>query len=171
MTLCKLEDCSARMSSELSDLIRTGLTKQIERNGTKWLILKVILELCCTFVIGHISSEMQPTIPLEMPVPSQGHCGFPSFSVVDWFCLFVDLWVLPFRLEDCSVFGNFVITLMQHHKNKLYIVMFRKKNKNKQTNKQTNKQKHLKDNKWYHQISMSYFTLSIVLDDNQMDHQ
>ena len=44
-----------------------------------------------------------------MPVPSQGHCGFPSFQVVDWFWLFVDLWVLPFSLEDCSVFGNFVI--------------------------------------------------------------
>jgi hypothetical protein len=29
---------------------------------------------------------------------------------VDWFCLFVDLWVLPFPLEDCSVFGNFGIT-------------------------------------------------------------
>ena len=26
-------------------------------------------------------------------------------------CLFIDLWVLPFPLEDCSVFGNFVITL------------------------------------------------------------
>ena len=88
MTLCKLEDCSARMLSELSDSIRTWLTKQIERNGTKWLILKVILELCCTFVIGHISSEMQ------------------------------------------------------HHKNKLYTIMFKKK-----PNKQTNKQKHLKDNK------------------------
>jgi hypothetical protein len=47
-----------------------------------------------------------------MPVPSQGHCGFPSFPVVDWFCLFVDLWVLPFPLEDCSVFGNFVFTLI-----------------------------------------------------------
>jgi hypothetical protein len=55
---------------------------------------------------------IQPTISLEMPVPSQGHCGFPSFPVVDWFCLFVDIWVLPFPLEDCSVFGNFVITLM-----------------------------------------------------------
>ena len=85
MTLCKLEDCSACMSSELSNLIRTGLTKQIERNGTKWLILKVILELCCTFVIGHISSEMQ------------------------------------------------------HHKNRLYIIMFRKKTKNKQTYKNTSK--------------------------------
>ena len=47
-----------------------------------------------------------------MPIPSQGNCGFPSFPVVDWFCPFVDLWVLPFPLEDCSVFGNFVITLI-----------------------------------------------------------
>jgi hypothetical protein len=37
-----------------------------------------------------------------MLVPSQGHWGFPSFPVVDWFFLFVDLWVLPFPLEDCS---------------------------------------------------------------------
>jgi hypothetical protein len=41
-----------------------------------------------------------------------GPLRFPSFPVVDWFCLFVDLWVLPFPLEDCSVFGNFVITLI-----------------------------------------------------------
>jgi hypothetical protein len=27
--------------------------------------------------------------PLEMPVPSQGHYGFHSFPVVDWFCLFI----------------------------------------------------------------------------------
>jgi hypothetical protein len=37
---------------------------------------------------------IQPTISLEMPVPSQGHYGFHSFPVVDWFCLFVYLWVL-----------------------------------------------------------------------------
>ena len=37
-----------------------------------------------------------------------------SFPVVDWFCLFIDLWVLNFPLEDCSVFGNFVITLIQY---------------------------------------------------------
>jgi hypothetical protein len=55
---------------------------------------------------------IQPTISLEMPVPSQGHCGFPSFPVVDWFCLFVDLWVLPFPLEDCPVFGNLVFSLI-----------------------------------------------------------
>jgi hypothetical protein len=27
-------------------------------------------------------------------------------------CLFVDIWVLPFPLEDFSVFGNFVVTLI-----------------------------------------------------------
>ena len=32
---------------------------------------------------------IQPTIALEMPVPSQGHYGFHSFPVVDWFCLFI----------------------------------------------------------------------------------
>ena len=40
------------------------------------------------------------------------HYGFHSFSVVDWFCLFIYLWVLTFPLEDCSEFGNFVITLI-----------------------------------------------------------
>ena len=47
-----------------------------------------------------------------MPVPSQGHYGFHSFPVVDWFCLFIYLWVLTFPLLDCSEFGNFVITLI-----------------------------------------------------------
>ena len=51
-----------------------------------------------------------------MHVSSQGHCGFPSFPVVDWFCLFVDLRVLPFPLEDCSVFGNFFITLISKYR-------------------------------------------------------
>jgi hypothetical protein len=30
-------------------------------------------------------------ISLEMPVPSQGHYGFPRFPVIDRFCLFVYL--------------------------------------------------------------------------------
>ena len=29
------------------------------------------------------SNLIQPTISLEMPVPSQDHCGFHSFPVVD----------------------------------------------------------------------------------------
>ena len=41
---------------------------------------------------------IQPTISLEMPVPSQGHYGFHSFPVVDWFCLFIYLCVLTFPL-------------------------------------------------------------------------
>jgi hypothetical protein len=47
-----------------------------------------------------------------MPVPSQGHYGFHSFPVVDWFCLFIYLWVLTFPVLDCSEFDNFVITLI-----------------------------------------------------------
>jgi hypothetical protein len=31
-------------------------------------------------------------------IPSQGHNGFHSFPVVDWFCLFIYLWVLTFPL-------------------------------------------------------------------------
>jgi hypothetical protein len=38
-----------------------------------------------------------------MPVSSQGHYGFHSFPVVDWFCLFIHLRVLTFPLLDCSV--------------------------------------------------------------------
>jgi hypothetical protein len=44
--------------------------------------------------------------------PSQGHYDFHSFPVVEWFCLFIYLWVLTFPLLDCSEFGNFVITLI-----------------------------------------------------------
>jgi hypothetical protein len=51
-----------------------------------------------------------------MPVLSQSHYGFHSFPVVDWFCLFINLWVLTFPLEDCSEFGNVVITLMSYIK-------------------------------------------------------
>ena len=31
-------------------------------------------------------------------LPCQGHYGFHSFPVVDWFCLFIYLWVLTFPL-------------------------------------------------------------------------
>jgi hypothetical protein len=43
-----------------------------------------------------LSNLIQPTISLEMPVPCQGHYGFHSFPIVDWFCLFIYLWVLTF---------------------------------------------------------------------------
>jgi hypothetical protein len=43
-------------------------------------------------------SLIQPTISLEISVPSQGHYGFHSFPVVDWFFLFIYLCVLTFPL-------------------------------------------------------------------------
>ena len=69
---------------------------------------------CLTNVLSYAKVDLYQVRVLcqGWPVPSQGHCGFPTFPVVDWFCLFVDLWVLPFPLEDCSMFGNFVITLI-----------------------------------------------------------
>ena len=62
-----------------------------------------------------------------MPVPSQGHYGFHSFPVVDWFCLFIYmyLWVLTFPLEDCSEFGNLVITLIYNDNNNLRLFVRR----------------------------------------------
>ena len=56
---------------------------------------------------------IQPTISLKIPVSGQGHYGFYSFPVVEWFGLFIYLWVLTFPLEDCLEFGHFVITLIQ----------------------------------------------------------
>jgi hypothetical protein len=64
---------------------------------------------CCLVLIMHFILHQ---LIVYSTIDLQGHCGFPSFPVVDWFCLFVDLWVLPFCLKDCSVFGNFVITLI-----------------------------------------------------------
>ena len=72
---------------------------------------------------------IQPINSLEMPVPSQSHCDFPSFSVVNWLCLFVDIWVLPFPLEDCLVYGNFVITLICDGSGFLRVLRFPSANK------------------------------------------
>ena len=44
------------------------------------------------------------------PVWRWSSCRSSSQFSVCWLILSVDLWVLPFPLEDCSVFGNFVIT-------------------------------------------------------------
>ena len=48
-------------------------------------------------------------LSLEMPVPSQGHYGFHNFLVVDWFCLFINLWVLTFL---CKIVRSSVILLL-----------------------------------------------------------
>ena len=59
--------------------------------------IKIVIYLKHKFK-GKWQNLIQPTISLEMPVPSQGHYGFHSFPVVDWFCLFIYLWVLTFPL-------------------------------------------------------------------------
>jgi hypothetical protein len=49
----------------------------------------VYLFICVISLIGIVYSSdivfnlTEPTISLEMPVPSQGHYGFHSFQVVD----------------------------------------------------------------------------------------
>jgi len=45
-----------------------------------------------------------------MPVPSQGHYGFPSFPVVDWFCLFV--YKYEFCLSLWKIVRSSVILLL-----------------------------------------------------------
>jgi hypothetical protein len=75
-----------------------------------------------------------------MPVPSQGHYGFHSFPVFDWFCLFIYLWVLTFPLEDYSEFGNFVITLIYKYTYYAHIISQKVCN--------NNKRRTMKNNNW-----------------------
>ena len=50
-------------------------------------------------------STIQPTISLEMTLPSQGHYGFHSFPVVDWFfCLYTyEFWLSLWKIVRSSV--------------------------------------------------------------------
>jgi hypothetical protein len=73
-----------------------------------------------------------------MPVPSQGHYGFHSFPVFDWFCLFIYLWVLTFPLEDYSEFGNFVITLIYKYTYYAHIISQKVCNNNKRRTMKNN---------------------------------
>jgi hypothetical protein len=41
-----------------------------------------VVELLTMLVVRFLGNLIQPTISLEMPVPSQGHYGFHSFLVV-----------------------------------------------------------------------------------------
>ena len=88
-------------------------TLLIEFGTALTTILPILIQYCYKYCYSDSRNlwavMIQPTISLEMPVPSQGHYGFHSFPVVDWFCLFIFLWVLTFPLEDRSEFGNFVI--------------------------------------------------------------
>ena len=70
----------------------------------------------CTTICRY-NRNRQTLCKSAAPHTSQGHYGFYGFPVVDWFCLFVYLWVLNFPLLDCSEFGNFVITLILRERN------------------------------------------------------
>jgi hypothetical protein len=49
------------------------------------------------------SNLIQPTISLEIPVPSQGHCGFPSL-LTDFVCFLIFEFCLSlWKIARCSV--------------------------------------------------------------------
>jgi hypothetical protein len=62
-----------------------------------------VVSLRSKFACRHLHSRA------DNPVPSQGHYGFHSFPVVDWFCLFIYLWVLTFL---CKIVRSSVILLL-----------------------------------------------------------
>ena len=54
-------------------------------------------------------NPIQPTISLEMPVPSQGHYGFHSFRLLtDFVCLYN----YEFLLSLCKIVRSSVISLL-----------------------------------------------------------
>ena len=53
------------------------------------LVVNIVFFVSARFQTSKIILVIQPTISLEMPVPSQGHYGFHSFPVVDWFCVYI----------------------------------------------------------------------------------
>ena len=55
-----------------------------------------------------LKNLIQPTISLEMPVPSQGHYDFHSFPVVDFVCLYN----YEFWLSLCKIVRSSVILLL-----------------------------------------------------------
>ena len=69
-------------------IVLTSSSSGINVTYSNWKLNGALKE--CKFTIKYVI--------LEMPVPSQGHYGFHSFPVVDWFCLFIYLWVLTFPL-------------------------------------------------------------------------
>ena len=56
--------------------------------------------------------HIQPTISLEMPVPSQGHYGFHSFPVVFSPTDFVCIYTYEFLLSLCKIVRSSVILLL-----------------------------------------------------------
>jgi hypothetical protein len=66
---------------------------------------------------------IQPTISLEMPVPSQGHYGFHSFRLLtDFVCLYN----YEFGLSLCKIVRSSVILLLPLFLEMLCIEVFMK---------------------------------------------
>jgi hypothetical protein len=97
--------------------------------------------------IKYISQLIQPTISLELPVPSQGHYGFHSFPVVDWFCLFIYLWVLTFQYI-------YIIFLMSKNEAKWNLQYIFKKYNNRMTNAKHSSRYH-----WFSSFLISSYHL------------
>jgi hypothetical protein len=73
----------ARASSNYSDFLKRHLTKLSEVNVKDTFTSHIDRKIFLTFLLTTLPLYIQPTISLEMLVPSQGHYGFHSFSVVD----------------------------------------------------------------------------------------
>ena len=70
------------------------------------------IDCIVTYLDNRCSFVMWRSKLYDVAVTYTHHYGFHSFPVVDWFCQFMYLWVLTFPLEDCSEFGNCVISLI-----------------------------------------------------------
>jgi hypothetical protein len=53
-------------------------------------------------VVVFLPDSLTKETTLEMPVPSQGHYGFHSFPVVDWFCVYI---LMSFDFPFVRLFG------------------------------------------------------------------
>ena len=69
----------------------TDIWWEAPMEGAVWSFLKAEWKVSDTGSAHWASSSLLNVlqVSLEMPVPSQGHYGFHSFPVVDWFCLFI----------------------------------------------------------------------------------
>ena len=73
--------------------------------------VKYMLSMIFRSNFGAVKSDLTHHVFGNACIKS-GPLRFPTFPVVDWFCLFAYIWVLSFPLEDCLESGNFVITLI-----------------------------------------------------------
>jgi hypothetical protein len=94
--ICITDDHGKHRKKSTNKLTMVNKTKSyINKGNNKITELRTILQR--PFVMNTVP-PFYPVIHI-FTVPSQGHYGFHSFAVVDWFCLFIYLWVLTFPLQ------------------------------------------------------------------------